>query len=240
MPKPPKSAVPSQSKSKAEKRKSGRFEKEDSKLSPLPKRAKTSNNGKAASTSQNTSPDIRLPLTGTRNPASTTVPAVDDAWKQAFGVEEMSIITSSSIQKKVTRAVDAITGRAPEKNAVVVELRAKGPATSKMITVVEIAKRQIGQKGGKWFQYNKVEQVLAERKEEGKNAEGIAKGKQARKGGNRTEQDDEDERSGEEDFETMKTPFERAHEGTAKVRAVPIMTIYLTHSRIEELRKAYG
>lgn len=239
MTKPPKSAAPSQSRSRPEKRKSGHFEKESSKLSPLPKRAKNGNNGKAVSTSQHTSPDTRLPITGNRSPATTTVPAVGDAWKQAFSIEEMSIITASSIQKKVTRAVDAIMGRTPEKNAVV-ELRAKGPATSKMITVVEIAKRQIGQKGEKWFQYNKVEQVLAERKEGGKNAEKKEMGTKTKKDENPTEQDGEDEQSGEEDFETMKTPFERAHEGTVKVRAVPVMTIYLTHTRIEELRKAYG
>ena len=55
------------------------------------------------------------------------------------------------------------------------------------------------------------------------------------------EQDNKDEEDEEEEaFETMKTPFERANEGAIKVRAMPVMTIYLTHARIDELKKAYG
>jgi hypothetical protein len=154
----------------------------------------------------------------------------------------MNIITSSSIQRKVTHAVETAMGSTLPKSAVV-KLHAKGPAASKMITVVEIAERQIEQKGGKWFQYNKVEQVLAERpdKKDVKN-KGNGKGKEKEGEGDPAELDGEEEEDAEEReaFETMKTPFERANEGTAKVRAVPVMTIYLTCTRIEELRKAYG
>ncbi|KUJ15640.1 uncharacterized protein LY89DRAFT_537840, partial [Mollisia scopiformis] len=50
------------------------------------------------------------------------------------------------------------------------------------------------------------------------------------------EQSDEEE----EAFEIMKTPFERAIEGTAKVRAVPVMTICLSRVRVESLRREYG
>jgi len=41
-------------------------------------------------------------------------------------------------------------------------------------------------------------------------------------------------------FETMKTPLERAIEERPKVRALPIMTIYLSRVRIERLKVAYG
>ncbi|KAG4430816.1 hypothetical protein IFR05_013693, partial [Cadophora sp. M221] len=46
----------------------------------------------------------------------------------------------------------------------------------------------------------------------------------------------------EEAFEVMKTPFERAleSEGKSKVRAMPVMSMYLSRVRIEGLRKAYG
>lgn len=225
--------------SKSGKRKSAHFEKDSSKLSPNAKRSKNSDIGKDASPS---SPGRQAPVSTSRGAASIPTPAVDDAWRKACVVEDISIVSASSIQKKVTRAVDAVVGRTEPKQ-VVVQLRAKGPATSKMISVVEIAKRQIGLKGEKWYQYNKVEQVLVERKEEGKDSRDDNKKMKEEGNGDGTveldnkEVEDEEE---EEAFETMKTPFERANEGTAKVRAVPVMTIYLTHARIDELKKAYG
>lgn len=108
-------------------------------------------------------------------------------------------------------------------------LHSKAKVASKLITVVEIAKREIAASGGKWFQYNVVGTVMEEKKE--KKASGQSK------------DDVEGEKEGsdeEEGFETMKTPFERAIEGKAKVRAVSTMTTYLSRLRIEGLRKTYG
>lgn len=229
---------PPRSASKPGKRKSAHFEKDSPKLSPHAKRSKNSNNGRTASPLQLASLGNHSPASISRGPTSVTSPAIDDAWRNAFTIENMNIISASSIQKKVTRAVDAIVGRTAPKQ-VVVELRAKAPVTSKMISVVEIAKRQIALKGEKWYQYSKVEQVLLERKAEGKNLQDSKKTKEKEDGP--IEQDNKDEEDEEEEaFETMKTPFERANEGAIKVRAMPVMTIYLTHARIDELKKAYG
>jgi hypothetical protein len=127
----------------------------------------------------------------------------------------MSIISSSHIQQKVTRTLEVL---APG-TARVVKLHARGGAAAKMISVVEIAKREMARYGGEWFQYSMVGQVVDEQKVKG----------------------EVEERDGEEEgFETMKTPFERANEGRAKVRASPVMTVYLSRVRIEELRKACG
>lgn len=41
-------------------------------------------------------------------------------------------------------------------------------------------------------------------------------------------------------FETMKTPLERAVEGKPKIRAVPVMTIYLSRVRVDALKSAFG
>jgi len=41
-------------------------------------------------------------------------------------------------------------------------------------------------------------------------------------------------------FETMKTPFERATEGKPKVRAVPYLGIYFSRVPVEELKQLYG
>lgn len=93
-----------------------------------------------------------------------------------------------------------------------------------MISIVEIVKRNVGGEGGKWFQYIAVDAKLLEKKKE--------KGKEGKEeAGNDAEEDG---------FEVMKTPFERIIEDRAKVRSVPVMAIYLSRVRIDDLRKKHG
>lgn len=115
-----------------------------------------------------------------------------------------------------------------------VVLTAKSPVGTKLITIVEIAKREIGAQAGKWFQYCAVgESLQVQAPIEARN------GKSKGKGGNR-EGNDEGSEEEEEAFEEMKTPFERAIEGKEKVRTVPLLTIYLARVRVEGLRRIYG
>jgi len=113
-----------------------------------------------------------------------------------------------------------------------VTLYAKGDVGAKLITVVEIAKREVAGKGGKWFQYSCVEGKVEE-----------VKKRKEKKGGGQSDQKkngDGGEDGEEEGFEVMKTPFERAIEGRPKVREVPVLIVYLSRVRIEILRKKYG
>lgn len=139
--------------------------------------------------------------------------------------------------QKVTLAAGPLIARPPmdDPRPVLVELRARGPAAGKLVTVVEIAKRQVGKMGGRWFEYCSVGEVGEEREGDGESdKEEGGKGK-----GEEMVEDGEEEEE-EEGFETMKTPFEREMEGRKKVRKVPVMTVYLCQSRIEELRKLHG
>lgn len=123
-----------------------------------------------------------------------------------------------------------------EKEKIVV-LQAKAKVASKMVSVVEICKREIGKEGGKWFQYNAV----GEARGEIKGIEGVGKGVDKGEGGDGEVAEKTLESEGEdESFETMKTPFERAIEGKPKIRAVPVMMVYLSRIRIDSLRKAHG
>jgi len=128
-------------------------------------------------------------------------------------------------------------------------LHSKAKAASKMISIAEIAKREISKDGGKWFQNSKVDQIMREQKQsestkgtENGNGKGNGKGKGREDGDEEMGDQGEFDRMGsdEEAFETMKTPFERAIEGKTKVQAVPVMAIYLSRMRIESLRKEYG
>ncbi len=164
-------------------------------------------------------------------------------------VTSMSIISSSHIQQKVTRTLSLLSvyPTVPPAKPAVVMLHSKAKAASKMISIAEIAKRGIAKDGGKWFQYSKVGQIMQEQKQSKSTKENEDRSEN-RKGKGREDGDeemgdlDEDDKMGsdEEAFETMKTPFERAIEGKAKVQAVPVMAIYLSRVRVESLRREYG
>jgi len=176
--------------------------------------------------------------------SSTGLPSLVGDLSNTHDVTTMSIISSSQIQQKVKRVLDLLAVYpvvSPTKPSVVM-LHAKAAVASKMISIVEITKREIGTNGGEWFQYSTVEQQLEDKDEKKKNKEcmnntnGKASGEDESMSVNKDLEAEDDA----EGFETMKTPFERAIEGKQKVRAVPIMVIYLSRVRIESLRKAHG
>ncbi|KAG4425220.1 hypothetical protein IFR04_001587 [Cadophora malorum] len=170
-------------------------------------------------------------------------------------VTTMSIISSSNINKKVSRILELLSeepggggdgegkGREGEgKRRAVVMLYAKAPVVSKVVSVAEIAKREIAREGGKWFTYCVVGEVMGEQIEKEKSGEK----KDQRKEVGSEAREDEDQMEGgegeEEAFELMKTPFERALEveGKPKVRAMPVMSLYLSRVRLDALRVMYG
>lgn len=235
-----KPAMPSHSKPRPEKRKSNQFDKDTSKLSPASKKLKSDNPMEKATSLSNRNPSPLHPTPSGVKDHAASIPAPRETWKRGFHIEEIRVTSGTKIQKKVTQVLDAIVDRA-EGQQVVMALRAEGAAAGKMISVAEIAKREMGKKGIEWFQYTKVGQIMTEvekkqRKkkiEDGSDKEGGEKEEAA-------EEEKNDEEDEEDAFETMKTPFERAIEGKKKVRAVAHMTIYLTHVRIGELKKVYG
>lgn len=165
---------------------------------------------------------------------------VGDLW-ETHDLTTMSIISSSQIQQKVKRVLEilAVYPTVPPAKSNVVMLHAKAVVASKMISIVEIAKREIGKNEGKWFQYSTVEQQLEEKEvRHNKGSTNDTNGKAS--GEVETTGLDEDPEDDGEGFETMKTPFERALEGKQKVRAVPIMAIYLSRVRIESLSNSHG
>lgn len=176
-----------------------------------------------------------------------------DELERTYATTTISVISSASIQKKATRALEVLAlhetskdtrmgGQEGEKRDTLVVLHTKAKVASKLITIAEIVKREVGEKGGKWFQYNAVGsfvETLPAKPVPDTKAKSTSNDKH-KTGTNGTEEAEADEEGEEESFETMKTPFERAIEGTPKVNAVPTMTIYLSRVRIETLRKEYG
>lgn len=157
--------------------------------------------------------------------------------KASYDVTEMNIISSSRIEAKVTKILLTLAKFSfiPPCKPNIVYLHAKSPCASKLISILEISKRNIAEKGGKWYQYNQLGEIKEEKKRE-------------TTGGGRTladamDVDGEEMKGGDAtdfQFETMKTPFERAVEGKPKVRAVAILGIYLSRVRVESLKKQHG
>jgi ribosome-associated translation inhibitor RaiA len=174
------------------------------------------------------------------NTLSSSAPPIYGDIVFTHDITQISILTSSKIEKRVTSVLEKLAQYPvkPPSKPVVVFLHSKAAAASKLITIVEIAKREIAAKGGKWFQYNALSQIMEEMSRDVK--KGHRKSREPKDSldvnGSEKSEDGEEEDS----FEVMKTPFERAVEGTPKIRAIPVMATYLSRIRIESLRKKYG
>lgn len=165
-----------------------------------------------------------------------------------YEVTTMNIISSSKIQSKVTTIIEKLGSfsfvAATKPNIIL--LHAKSAVASKLITVVEITKREIAKAGGKWYQYNVLGQILApqEKMSAAMKGTGFTLGPKPDGDTDAMEVDDKggsqsiDEE--ESTFETMKTPLERAIEGKPKVQAIPVILIFLSRVRSDALKGAYG
>ncbi|KAI6089874.1 hypothetical protein F4821DRAFT_43935 [Hypoxylon rubiginosum] len=155
------------------------------------------------------------------------------AVESKYEVQVQSVISSSKIQKKVTSILrylavppngDAVS---PAQKTRVVVLRAKASDAGKLVSIAEIAKRELGKDNDGehvWYQYISLGEELKEIPRD----DGNTIIEETRLGGD------------DDDFETMKTPFERAIEGQPRLRGVPIMSLFLCRASIEELKKRYG
>ncbi|OBT63924.1 hypothetical protein VE03_05998 [Pseudogymnoascus sp. 23342-1-I1] len=184
--------------------------------SPMPPPAK-----KPRSSPPTTTPTAAPPITTTPLLHTSLTPTTHT-------IHATQIITSTKMQTKISTLLTQLRSfsfSAPAAKPVIVIAWAKAKAAGKLVSVVEVVKREIAGEGGVWFQYNGL-------------GEGV--GGVPREGEEGEEGEGEEGAEQEEGFEKMKTRIERAIEGTEKVRSVPVMTVYLSRVRVEALREAYG
>lgn len=156
----------------------------------------------------------------------------------------------------------------PNSKPGVVVLHAKSEVASKMVSIVEIARQGIERDKGKWWQYSKVDaeiaqlmakpvkrrdagRTLSEWQEEqskvgfqGAAAVGGSTGRASEVVEHDHEVVDRDEEM-EDAFESMVFPKEVDHGAkrtgdTKKIRATPVMTIYLARVPVPGLKELYG
>jgi hypothetical protein len=161
---------------------------------------------------------------------------------ESYTVATLNIISSTKIQAKVARTLDTVLKRfsftGPAKPNIVM-LYAKAPVASKMITIIEIVKREVESAGGKWYQYNRLD---TEVNVYSRKAAGAKTGNEVVDGNMEVDVEKNGGESSDEEpaFETMKTTVEKVTGEGSKSRVMPVMCIYLSRVRIEKLKAAYG
>ncbi|THY53104.1 hypothetical protein D6C98_05023 [Aureobasidium pullulans] len=127
----------------------------------------------------------------------------------------LSVISSSNISNRTKSLIEHVKSTPADNKPAIVALHAKAAVANKLISIVEIAKRDLKEGGRKIYQYNALGSELIELKPATKDAA------------------NDDAVSDEE------PAFEKIEQKTT-VRNVPIMTTYLSLVPVKELKDAYG
>ena len=160
--------------------------------------------------------------------------AVDEkSLAEHHDIINISCQSNTQISAKATKIISALsaskedaTTEATNTKPALAILVAQSRWANKLISIVEIAKRDLEAKGVKVFQYNALssETIEVERKPRPK---GLGAAPAAADDGDASE---------DEAFQTMGA----GEEGGLKKRAVPVMTTYLTTQPVKALRTEFG
>ncbi|KAI3394674.1 hypothetical protein diail_2421 [Diaporthe ilicicola] len=155
-----------------------------------------------------------------------------------YSIATTTVISSSKINKKVTQVLSHLGHVdlfSPSSIPGVMMVHARAHDANKMVTVMEIAKRQMNKAGQPWYQYNRVYEVAdgrgpgangTGRKEDQTVIENTVLEGQGADGG-----DDDDA------FEPVETAFERAiRERPAEESKATYMSIFLSRVPMPELQ----
>ena len=187
--------------------------------------------------------------------------------QSSFEFTKMSINSWSKMEKSVRKlllSLEKFSFADLNSKPGVVVLSAKASVATKMVSIVEIAKRVIDKDHGKWYQYSKIQEDVVplkqkpmKRNDGGKTvSEWQAEQKRPREdssegatvheveetklGGNENEEDEDAfETLGSAGLHKPKTTTEE-HEARRKIRAVPVMTIYMSRVAVPGLKNIFG
>lgn len=142
-----------------------------------------------------------------------------------YNLIKLSVIGSTQISSRTATIVAKLSSDTTSDKPVIVALKAKSREANKLISIVEIAKRELATLGTKCFQYNGLTSQLTE----------IERQPEGRQGSNEvTTEGDPDE--SDDAFQTMGAQYNAG----PKKRLVPMMTTYLSNISVKELKFAYG
>jgi hypothetical protein len=152
--------------------------------------------------------------------------AVDEAsLERQYDVVQLSVQQSTQISRRAQEIVGKLTAEtAAGAKPVLLRLQGRSKAATKLISIVEIAKRDLSSQGISCNQYNALSSVLVDIPRQPK--------KQA----------DAPEVDGKGDGEDSGDAFQSIEDplGETKKRNQPVLTIYLSKAWVKELRNECG
>lgn len=142
-----------------------------------------------------------------------------------YNLIHLSVISSSPIASRTSAVIQHLTTQ-PNENPkpALISVSAKAPVANKLISIIEIAKRELARNQANMYQYSALSSETVPLNQ--------LKGRMKRKTGDGGQKGNRDVESEEDAFETMGEK--------EQIRAVPVLTVYLSTVRIQELKEAYG
>jgi len=142
-----------------------------------------------------------------------------DKYDKTYNVKQLKVISSSKISQRAKAIIEHLNQNETTLPGLIV-LTAQPKAASKLISIVEIVKRQIQfDKLFNVYQYTTIipEKVVIS-----------------------SLQTNDEQQNKEDDQSEIKGPAFESRLGNPKFRIIPILTIYLTTRAIPELKAQYG
>lgn len=154
--------------------------------------------------------------------------SIDDTLDNKYNVLRLGVLSSHQVSSRTAAVIKHLSENESDndKKPAICCLHAQARVANKLITIVEIAKRELASFKIGLHQYNvlssevitlkKQPTVRSEKEENGGDGDGA----------------DQSEDGEPDAFQTM--------EEKEKIRAVPVLTIYLSSAAVKELKQAHG
>nr|OQO18935.1 hypothetical protein B0A51_12725 [Rachicladosporium sp. CCFEE 5018] len=152
----------------------------------------------------------------------------DTTLESKYALARMRVRSGTQVSTRTTQVISKLTSPTPEAaSPAIVVLQASNRDANKLITVTEIAKRDVLLKGIKVFQYTSLSSLMidVERKPAPKPPTANAAG-------------DGDGEVSDDAFQTTGEAYIKSL--GPKKRAVPVLTVYLAARPVKELKAEFG
>lgn len=136
-----------------------------------------------------------------------------------YDLTKINIISSTQISKAASRILKTLAQNSPDNKHPIVALTAKARVANKLISIVEIAKRDLTSRKLALYQYTALGSEMVE----------ISKKTASSKG-------DEGDEESDDAFEAVAA----SDVPVTKMREMPVLTIYLSTVSVKELKVAHG
>ena len=140
-------------------------------------------------------------------------PVDESRLEEKHNLLRLSVLSSHAISNRTTAVVKHLAAASSDDDKIAIcALRAKAHVANKLVSIIEIAKRELTSSGIDIYQYNNLASEIAPLKERDDTSRALD-----------TTGDGDDDA-----FQTMEKPN--------KIRATPVLTIYLAKTSIRELK----